>query len=511
MPSALSRPDTSQVRRRDLANAKRARLLDEALELENTLFGIGERAGIPEPKNIRDFFKLASPEMRAPEHLSPILDIADRIIQGDPIKACVSVPPQHGKSTTLLHLILFIALFRPNSKILYATYSATLTTSQRKRSLDILIGLCNRQPEFKNLIGDLTARTTTGTQLNNQFTLSLLNGSEIYWRSVEGACTGLTGDIVVCDDLFQGYNEALSPSIRDKVWDWFTTEAITRMHSKSSLITNFTRWSQDDVIGRLQKIPDSPYQFINLPAITDTEDGPKPLWEEKHSLAHLLEIKLTQKSELKWSAVYQGCPTSGKEQVFQAEPQYFTELPITKLPDGYEPNYSYSIGVDFAYSEKKGADYSVAIAFAWDWANQRGYILDMIRERESADKFGPRLKGFQDKWKGSTVEADIGGTEQGTISFMSREYGIKFRTRPVSQTTKLTRSMPVANRWNQQAIYLPNNATWTHEVVLELNAFTGTGLEEHDDIPDALSSAFHPFKIGRKRNIYAQSNFLGLW
>ena len=68
-----------------------------------------------------------------------------------------------------------------------------------------------------------------------------------------GALTGNSVDIMIMDDLYKDYAEGNSPIIRDAVWDWYTTVVKTRLHNDSQELIVFTRWNEDDLIGRLEK------------------------------------------------------------------------------------------------------------------------------------------------------------------------------------------------------------------------------------------------------------------
>jgi len=55
------------------------------------------------------------------------------------------------------------------------------------------------------------------------------------------------------DDPIKDREEAESPTIRQKVWDWWTSTFYTRKGKDAATIIIMTRWHVDDLVGRLLK------------------------------------------------------------------------------------------------------------------------------------------------------------------------------------------------------------------------------------------------------------------
>ena len=69
----------------------------------------------------------------------------------------------------------------------------------------------------------------------------------------EGALTGNRVDCFILDDLYKDAMEAQSPVVRENCWEWYTSVVRTRMHNASRELIVFTRWHEEDLIGRLCK------------------------------------------------------------------------------------------------------------------------------------------------------------------------------------------------------------------------------------------------------------------
>ena len=61
----------------------------------------------------------------------------------------------------------------------------------------------------------------------------------------------------VIDDPVKGTSDAGSKLKRDKIWDWFIVDFMSRFAADGGLLIIMTRWHVDDLIGRAQEnLPD---------------------------------------------------------------------------------------------------------------------------------------------------------------------------------------------------------------------------------------------------------------
>jgi predicted phage terminase large subunit-like protein len=154
---------------------------------------------------------------------------------------------------------------------------------------------------------------------------------------------------------------------------------------------------------------------------------------------------------------------------------YYDALPDTPYREG--------VGVDFAYTAKSHADYSVAIrgrAYG-----ETLYITDVVRGQMEMPAFAARLRG----WSGARMLARIGGTEKGIVDFLTRDHALRIDTIPAT-TDKHAFAQPVAAAWNAGRVLLPRAAAWVPALLDEVLSFTGVN-DTHDDIVDALGALHH--------------------
>jgi (2Fe-2S) ferredoxin len=70
---------------------------------------------------------------------------------------------------------------------------------------------------------------------------------------VGGAITGRGANILIFDDPIKNREEAESEVYREKVWQFFTSTAYTRLEPKAVIIVILTRWHVDDLAGRIME------------------------------------------------------------------------------------------------------------------------------------------------------------------------------------------------------------------------------------------------------------------
>ncbi len=277
------------------------------------------------------------------------------------------VPPQHGKSEIVSRKFPAWALGRnPLLKIVGSSYSADLA-EQFSRSIQRTIDSSEYGEVFPN------------TFLNNQ---RVINDKKRGWvRKVDmfetvgfggfykavgvgGSLTGTPADIGIIDDPVKDAQEAYSPTIRERIWNWYTDVFLTRLHNNSKQLLIMTRWHEDDLAGRLLEKEPSKWTVIRIPAIKeddrlaeDPREMGEALWEEMHSLDGLLEAE--ERSPRTFAALYQQRPSIAGGNIIKRE--WFGHIKLAefnRIYDG-EPIVFF---LDTAYTEKTENDPSGIIA-----------------------------------------------------------------------------------------------------------------------------------------------------
>lgn len=384
-----------------------------------------------------------SPELDPPRHLAPIVDVIERATREE-ARVVISAPPQHGKSTLVLHALVWLLLRHPSKRNAYVTYAAQVAQDQMYRA---------------RLIAEragLEAQATLDRWRTRE-------GGGVVATGIGGPLTGYAVDgLLIVDDYVKNRVEAESPTYRERAWEWFTSVALTRVHPGASVVVVATRWHPDDLAGRLIA---KGWEHITLPAID--EEG-RPLWPEKRP-QEWLEAVRREIGEYDWAALYMGEPRPRGGAVF-GPPHYYDELP--------SGGYREATGVDLAYTKRTSSDYSVAISGRFH--EGRLYITRVWRAQVRAEEAARVLVSFPEPryWH-------AGGTEQGVVDLMWA-LGVRINALP-ARGDKFTRAQRAASAWNEGRILVPREASWLSPFLAELESFTGLD-DPHDDQVDALAA-----------------------
>lgn len=373
-----------------------------------------------------------------------------RIRAGEQVRVLISTPPQHGKTETALHGLVWLLLNDPTKRHAYATYAQEFTNDNSQLASRIA-----EQYPALNLVRHTLRRWVTA------------EGGGVTWTSRGGPLTGRPVDgVLLLDDLLKDRAEASSITIRKKAMEWLSSTAFSRLHPGASVVLIATRWHLDDPTGQL--LERGGWEYIELPAIK--ADG-TPLWPEERPLEWLMEQKGTL-IPADWSALYMCKPISDGNRVFTGI-NYYDVLPEGPYREGH--------GFDAAYTEKKSADYTVTLSGRM--YGEDLYLTNMFRAQMDPERYVPMLPRLGVR----RVEWIRSGTEKGLEAYLRSE-GIRVNAIDAS-TDKLNRAIPVAVAWNNGRVWVPRNATWAAELESEISSFTGIG-DKHDDIVDALAALY---------------------
>jgi len=309
-----------------------------------------------------------------------------------------------------------------------------------------------------------------------------------------GSITGRGADFLIIDDPIKDAEEAGSPTIRQKLYEWFTQVAMTRlMTASASVIIVHTRWHEDDLIGRLTD-PMSPYyneeeaskwKVINLPAIAGDSDplGRKKdevLWPERFDREFLEAQKRLDPRG--FSALYQQQPSPEDGDFFRRE--YVKTYNKNLRPKNLRiyAASDHAIGID-----KTRNDYTVMIVVGVD-ENQDIYVLDVWWEMAPADRVVSAMLNLIRQWKPLVWWAEKGHITKSIGPFLRKrmvEEGVFCAIDEVTPVAnKVQRAQSIQGRMAMGKVYFPTVAPWMVKATDELMKFPNA---RHDDFVDALS------------------------
>lgn len=240
------------------------------------------------------------------------------LAEGEIRNLMVFLPPQHGKSTIVSEAFpAWILGRKPRMKIVGCSYASSLAEKVSRniqRQMD--------SPEYQALFPDTRlnsprlGRQGRGYLRNVDLFETVGEGGFYKAVGIGGGLTGTPVDLSIIDDPVKDALEAYSPTFRERVWEWYTSVLLTRLHNDSRQLFIMTRWHEDDLAGRILKLEPEKWTVLSIPAIRErlddgnTADPRRPgeaLWEARHSLSRLEGAR--QRSARIFSALYQQRPT----------------------------------------------------------------------------------------------------------------------------------------------------------------------------------------------------------
>lgn len=414
-----------------------------------------------EVPSLYDFVEKVSPRFSAPRHLAALVDALERAAHEES-RTNVNVPPQHGKTETIAHWLARYLLSHPDRVCAYVSYQ-----TDRSKSIS------NKIRRYAQIAG--VQIDPKRNRLEEWLTTS---GGGLLATGIGGPLTGYgVSGILVIDDPIKNAEEAHSPVMREKAYEWYQSVALTRVHPGASVVVNMTRWHPDDLSGRVIK---EGYESIVIPAIDDKGDA---LWEE-HRPLQWLNAQRKSIGEYAWSSLYMQRPRPRSGTLFDP-PSYCS---MSDIPTR---GTRASVGVDLAYSEKTYADYSVALTLIK--RDSVCYVVDVQRKQVKAPKFAATLRMAASRYPGAPMTWHASGVEKGAADFLIAE-GVPLKVEPPNGD-KFIRAQPVSAAWNRGEILVPRDAPWAQALVDEVTAFTGVG-DKNDDQVDALASAYSKLQGG---------------
>lgn len=399
----------------------------------------------------------------------------ERVASGEVSRLMLFLPPGSAKSTyaSILFPPWFLAA-NPAASIIAASHTAELAERFGRRVRNLIAG------------HTLTLGLSLAADAHAAGRFETAAGGEYFAAGVGGAITGRRADLAIVDDPVRGREDADSPAIRDKIWDWFRSDLYSRLKPGARIVLIQTRWHEDDLAGRLladATAGGDAWEVVNLPALAEAADpiGRAPgeaLWPEWED-APALARKRRAIGAREWSALYQQRPAPAEGAYFRSEwLRRYASAPPRETMRVYGAS-------DYAVTAS-GGDYTVHLLVGLDPA-RRMYLLDLWRAQTGSDAWIEAWCDLVLAWQPLEWAEEAGQINAAVGPFLqrrARERGAAcYRRQFPSRTDKAIRAQSIRGRMAMEGLYLPANAPWLADFEAELLRFPAG---RHDDQVDAL-------------------------
>jgi predicted phage terminase large subunit-like protein len=429
------------------------------------------------------------PDYEVNWHHRLMCDKLDEFIYSKKInRLMIFTAPRHGKSEIVSRRLPALLLgMQPNTKIIACSYSSDLS-SMMNRDVQRIIDSDEYKRIFPNTRLSGSNVRTTGNWLRNSDIFEIVNHTGAYRSTgVGGGITGSGANCLIIDDPCKNQEEADSQTMRQKVWDWYTSTAYTRLEKNGKVIIIMTRWHEDDLAGRLLALAKSDpsadqWTVLMLPAIAENERDPldqrepgQPLWPNKYNLERLKAMQASVGTRV-WNALFQQRPSSAEGGLFKrVHWQYYDNLP---------PKFDTIIqSWDLAFKGKDTSDFVAGHVIGKLGANY--YLLDRLTERLTFTESLKAVRQMSVKWPGARaklVEDKANGSA--LVDVLKTEISglilVEPRGGKIARAEAITPFHEAGNLW----LPSPARAPWIHQFVDQHANFPNV---KNDDDVDAFS------------------------
>lgn len=397
----------------------------------------------------------------------------------------ISLPPGVGKSTLAIFLLTWVAGRWPDEPNLTGSHSNAFV----RGVYDECLRLLEKDGEYlwHDVFPDVNVSSTNAKDYRIDIG-KRKRFETLEFTSIGSGNAGLyrAGRLLYCDDLVSGLEIALSKDRLDKLWEIYTTDLRQRKigdHCKELHIA--TRWSVNDVIGRLERQYEGSdrAEFIAVSALDENDESN---FDYQYGVGFTTEFYREQRDimdDASWRALYMNQPIEREGLLYHPDElrRYF-ELP-EREPDAI---------LCVCDTKDRGTDYcSMPIAYQY---GQDYYIEDVVFDNGNPEVVEARMvqKCIQHKVQMGRFESNsAGGRVAQSVQEGIRNAGgrTKLTTKFTTQNkeTKIIMASPFVK---EHFVFKDASVVKDKEYRSFINnvcSWTMSGRSKHDDGPDSLA------------------------
>lgn len=418
-------------------------------------------------------------------HHKILLNALDETAKTRHGRLMVFMPPGSAKSTYAS--VVFPSQYlgkNPGSRIILSSYGDDLARKMGRRTRQII-----RQQRYA---GIFNAELTKDSSAVQDFVLT--NDSEYMSCGILSGVTGNRAHGLIIDDPIKGREQANSETIRQKTYEAYQDDLLTRLIPGGWIVLIQTRWHEDDLAGRI--LPEgwkgesgdilckdgNIWKVLCIQARCEIDGDPlgrkrgEYLWPEWFDRQHWAQFESSPRT---WASLYQQLPTPAEGDLFRPEQL----KPVDAIPAG---SIKWVRAWDFGSTTD--GDYTTGLKLG-RYEDGRLIIADVNRMRRGPDERDAAIRNTAAA-DGVSVQISIpqdpGQAGKTQVLYLTRELsGYRVKSSPETGS-KQTRAEPIAAQINVGNVMMLR-ADWNKAFIEELRAFpNGT----YDDQVDALSRAF---------------------
>lgn len=394
----------------------------------------------------------------------------------------ISVSVRHGKSHLVSRILPAWYLGRhPDRRVILAGHEADFAASHGRAARDLLT-------EYgRDIFGVSVSRRSEAA---NRWDLARPNDGGMLTVGVGGSPLGRGADLLLVDDPIKSWEDAMSPTKRRKIIEWWTGTIEHRIEPGGAAIIICARWHTDDLSGFLLREAPEEWREVRMPAICDDPANDplgrrlgEPLWPERYPLDELERRRRAVSLALGdrvWEAQFQQTPKAASGGMFPEDRwSVVTEAPACRR---------WVRAWDLAATEG-GGDATVGALLGLT-ADRRIVVADVVTGRWSPDDVRATMlataqaDGRETKIRIPQDPGQAGKDQAAQLTRLLAGYDVEAVPPSGSKEVRATGFSAQQRAGNVVLVDGP----WVGGFIAELAEFP---MGRHDDQVDAASDAFN--------------------
>lgn len=423
------------------------------------------------------------------KQLKVLVDALQELEDGTLDLLCISLPPGTGKTTLALFYLTWKAGRDPskpmltvshNNDFLYGAYGECLRMLDPEGEYkwhEVFNGVSVINTNAKAMMIDVGKSKKAVKRFATLEFTSIGSGNAGKVRAQQ---------LLYCDDLTEGIEQALSKPQMDKLWQKYTDDARQRKVGRCPELHIQTRWTVHDVVGRLQNLygGDPKSKFITIPALDENDESNFDYPIEAGFTTEFFHKQRDIMDDMSWKALFMNQPIEREGLLYPEDSlRRYVTMP-DRQPDSI-------LGI--CDSKSKGKDYMFLPCFYQfgddyymedcicsdesDFAIQYDRIADIIIRHKM------NMVDFESNAGGDRIAAEIENRIRG-----KQNCGITMHYTTQNKETKII----VNAEWVKKHCLFKDKSLYSAKsdygrAMNFLMTYTVMGKAPFDDVPDGLA------------------------
>ena len=401
-------------------------------------------------------------------------------------KLMINLPPQHGKTRTLVHFCNWILGINNKERIICASYNDGTAADFSRYVRD---NIQKEAIEEEDIVYSDIFPTTRIKHGDASVGRWALEGQFFNYlgAGVGGSITSKGATVLIVDDPIKGAIEAFNDLYLEKNWTWYSSTLQSRVsaHGGEPIeIVMMTRWSALDICGKILADEDmsSDWYQLKLPACLNEETG-EMLCPDMLSFKRFKDVEKIMNPMI-FNPNYRQKPIQAIGALYKGLSTYDQVPRDENGREIWEAIKSYTDTAD------EGKDYLCSIIYGVFL--RRAYVLDVYYTKSAMEITEPEMARRHNEYQVGFAKVESNNGGRGFARNVERIHFELYKKRlPISwfhQSKNKKARLFAGSSDVIRNVYFPTDwmIRWP-EYANAMLTYTKEGQNEHDDAPDATT------------------------